>query len=68
MYRLSRDEILFYTNILCQKNSIEISNIRELIRLFNEEIEIPITETELRLVLENPDTYEELRLIMETVT
>lgn len=68
MYKLSSGEILFYTDLLCHKYRLDLTNTKELMRLFNEEIEIPLTETELTLVLENPVLYEEMRLIIESTT
>lgn len=68
MYKLSSGEILFYCDLLCHKYNLSSLNLKELVRLFNEEIEIPVTETELSIVLENPLVYEETRLIFENYT
>lgn len=57
------EEIMFYVDILCSQHSITHKDIRQLVKLFNEVLELPIDYIELQEAIHNPTGYEERRLI-----
>lgn len=61
------EEIMFYVDILCQHHNITHKDIRQLVKLFNEVLELPIDYIELQEIIYSPLKYEERRLIYNTV-
>lgn len=67
MYKIDNNELFFYTELLSHKYGIEFSkkNIPKFVGLFNNEIELPVEEIDLILLLDDPLSYESNRLIMK---
>jgi hypothetical protein len=63
MYNFEAEELLFYVDILCDQYNITRKDIRQLVKLFNEVLELPIDYIELQEVIYSPTKYEERRLI-----
>lgn len=57
------EEIMFYVDILCSQHSITHKDIRQLVKLFNEVLELPIDYIELQEIIYSPLKFEEKRLI-----
>ena len=53
------EEIMFYVDILCSQHSITHKDIRQLVKLFNEVLELPIDYIELQEIIFSPSTYNE---------
>jgi len=66
MYNIEAEEVLFYVDILCGTHSITRKDIRQLVKLFNEVLELPIDYNELQEIIHDPLGYEERRLICLT--
>ena len=58
-YNLEAEEVLFYVDILCEQHSITRKDIRQLVKLFNEVLELPIDYIELQEIVFSPSTYNE---------
>lgn len=67
MYNIEAEEVLFYVDILCEHHNITRKDIRQLVKLFNEVLELPIDYNELQEIIYNPVGYEEKRLILQNV-
>lgn len=63
-YNFEAEEVLFYVDILCSQHNITRKDIRQLTRLFNEVLELPIDYIELQEIIFSPAKYEEKRLIL----
>lgn len=62
-YDFEAEEVLFYVDILCSQHNITRKDIRQLVKLFNEVLELPIDYIELQEILYSPTKYDERRLI-----
>lgn len=69
MYGLSANEIFFYIELVCTKHKLEINskNIKEITEYIREDIELPITEIEVGLVLSQPHCYDDTRIIIKNI-
>ena len=59
------EEIMFYVDILCEHHSITRKDIRQLVKLFNEVLELPIDYIELQEIVFSPSTYEEKKQLVK---
>ena len=59
------EEIMFYVDILCEHHSITRKDIRQLVKLFNEVLELPIDYIELQEIIFSPSTYEEKKQLVK---
>ena len=59
------EEIMFYVDILCQHHNITRKNIRQLVKLFNEVLELPIDYIELQEIIHSPSTYNEKKQLIK---
>lgn len=59
------EEIMFYVDILCQHHNITRKDIRQLVQLFNEVLELPIDYIELQEIIFSPSTYMEKRQMIK---
>ena len=59
------EEILFYVDILCQHHNITRKDIRQLVKLFNEVLELPIDYIELQEIIHSPSTYNEKKQLIK---
>jgi hypothetical protein len=66
-YDFEASEVLFYVDILCSQHNITRKDIRQLVKLFNEVLELPIDYIELQEVIYNPKIYEEKRLLWKNL-
>ena len=65
MYNYDAEEVLFYVDILCQHHNITRKNIRQLVKLFNEVLELPIDYIELQEIIHSPSTYNEKKQLIK---
>lgn len=61
------EELLFYVDILCSQHNLTRKDVRELVKLFNEVLGLPVDYIMLQEVIYNPTAYDDKRLILENV-
>ena len=59
------EEIMFYVDILCQHHNITHKDIRQLVKLFYEVLELPIDYIELQEIIHSPSTYNEKKQLIK---
>ena len=59
------EEIMFYVDILCSQHGITKKDIRQLVKLFNELLELPIDYIELQEIVFSPSTYNEKKQLVK---